>query len=76
MGMTYTRLNYGTTTYQTCLDQHLPQGREELAQVDLLQASEKDWGAAAQMLKADWPNVGAGSMAGTGTGPKLPRLRS
>ena len=41
-----------TTTYQTKSRKLLAQGREELAQVDLLQASEKGWGAAAQMLKA------------------------
>ena len=41
-----------STAYQTKSRKLLVQGREELACGDLLQASEKGWGAAAQMLKA------------------------
>ena len=41
-----------TPTYQATSRKLLAQGREELARGDVLQASEKGWGAAAQMLKA------------------------
>ena len=41
-----------STAYQTKSRKLLVQGREELVCGDLLQASEKGWGAAAQMLKA------------------------
>jgi hypothetical protein len=39
-------------TYQAASRQLLQQGREELAIGDVRQASEKGWGAAAQMIKA------------------------
>ena len=39
-------------TYQAASRQLLQQGREELALGDTRQASEKGWGAAAQMVKA------------------------
>ena len=39
-------------TYQAASRQLLAQGREELAGGDVRQASEKGWGAAAQMVKA------------------------
>ena len=39
-------------TYQAASRQLLAQGREELAGGDIRQASEKGWGAAAQMVKA------------------------
>ena len=39
-------------TYQAASRQLLQQGREELAIGDARQASEKGWGAAAQMVKA------------------------
>ena len=39
-------------TYQAASRQLLAQGRQELAGGDVRQASEKGWGAAAQMLKA------------------------
>ena len=39
-------------TYQAASRQLLAQGREELADDDVRQASEKGWGAAAQMVKA------------------------
>lgn len=39
-------------TYQAASRQLLAQGREELASGDVRQASEKGWGAAAQMVKA------------------------
>ena len=41
-----------TTTYHATSRKLLAQSREELTRGDLLQASEKGWGAAAQMLKA------------------------
>ena len=41
-----------TTTYREQSRLFLSQAREELAKGDLAQASEKAWGAAAQMLKA------------------------
>ena len=48
-----------TLTYQDAARQLLTQGFEELAEGDSRQASEKGWGAAAQMIKAvassrDW----------------------
>ena len=48
-----------TLTYQEAARQLLAQGLEELAEGDSRQASEKGWGAAAQMIKAiaadrDW----------------------
>lgn len=48
-------------TYQAASRQLLAQGREELAGGDVRQASEKGWGAAAQMVKAvaeqrGWPH--------------------
>lgn len=39
-------------TYQAASRQLLAQGRNELAAGDVRQASEKGWGAAAQMVKA------------------------
>ena len=39
-------------TYQSASRQLLAQGREELTAGDVRQASEKGWGAAAQMVKA------------------------
>ena len=39
-------------TYHAASRQMLAQGREELAGGDIRQASEKGWGAAAQMVKA------------------------
>ena len=39
-------------TYQAASRQLLAQGREELADGDVRQASEKGWGAAAQIVKA------------------------
>ena len=39
-------------TYQQASQRFLAQAKEELAAGDLQQASEKGWGAAAQMLKA------------------------
>lgn len=50
-----------TNTYQAASRQLLAQGREELAQGDVRQASEKGWGAAAQIVKAvaeqrGWPH--------------------
>jgi len=41
-----------TQTYQAASRQMLAQARTELAAGDLRQASEKGWGAAAQMVKA------------------------
>ena len=41
-----------TTTYRADSRQLLAQARDELAQGDTRQASEKGWGAAAQMIKA------------------------
>ncbi len=41
-----------TLTYQDAARQLLAQGYEELAAGDTRQASEKGWGAAAQMIKA------------------------
>ena len=41
-----------TTTYREQARVFLSQAREELAKGDLQQASEKGWGAAAQMVKA------------------------
>lgn len=41
-----------TLTYQDAARHLLAQGFEELAQEDSRQASEKGWGAAAQMIKA------------------------
>ena len=41
-----------TTTYHATSRKLLAQSREELTRGDVLQASEKGWGAAAQMLKA------------------------
>ena len=41
-----------TTRYRMTAEQLLAQARIELEQGDLLQASEKSWGAAAQMMKA------------------------
>ena len=41
-----------TTTYQATSRKLLAQGREELTRGDVLQASEKSWGATAQILKA------------------------
>ena len=41
-----------TQTYQQASQRFLAQAKEELAAGDLQQASEKGWGAAAQMLKA------------------------
>ena len=41
-----------TRKYQTTASQYLNQAFEELDQGDLLQASEKGWGAAAQAVKA------------------------
>ena len=40
-----------TETYRTASRQLLAQGREELERGDTRQASEKGWGAAAQMVK-------------------------
>ena len=50
----------------------LAQARAELTQHDVRQASEKGWGAAAQMLKAVAPNARAGNTVSTGTCPALP----
>ena len=41
-----------TQTYQQASQRFLVQAKQELAAGDLQQASEKGWGAAAQMLKA------------------------
>ena len=41
-----------TQTYQQASERFLAQARAELANEDLAQASEKGWGAAAQILKA------------------------
>ena len=41
-----------TTTYREQSQVYLAQAREELANNDIAQASEKAWGATAQMLKA------------------------
>ena len=41
-----------TRTYQAASRQLLAQGRKELADGDIRQASEKGWGAAAQIVKA------------------------
>ena len=41
-----------TTTYREKSRNYLSQAHQELANADLEQASEKGWGAAAQMLKA------------------------
>ena len=41
-----------TQTYQQASQRFLAQAKQELATGDLQQASEKGWGAAAQMLKA------------------------
>ena len=41
-----------TQTYHERRRHYLGQAREELRQGDLLQASEKGWGAAAQIIKA------------------------
>lgn len=41
-----------TQTYRAASRQLLAQGRDELAAGDVRQASEKGWGAAAQMVKA------------------------
>ena len=41
-----------TQTYQQASQRSLAQARAELTAGDLMQASEKGWGAAAQMLKA------------------------
>ena len=41
-----------TQTYQQASQRFLAQAKQELAAGDLQQASEKGWGAAAQMLKA------------------------
>ena len=48
-----------TQTYQQASERFLAQARQELSDGDLPQASEKGWGAAAQILKAvaelrDW----------------------
>ena len=50
-----------TTTYREQSRIYLAQAREELANDDIAQASEKAWGATAQMLKAiaqqrGWPH--------------------
>ncbi len=47
-----------TLTYQDAARQLLTQGFEELAGGDSRQASEKGWGAAAQMIKAIASNRG------------------
>ena len=41
-----------TQTYQQASQRFLAQAKQELAAGDLQQASEKGWGAAAQMIKA------------------------
>ena len=41
-----------TQAYQQASQRFLDQAKQELATGDLLQASEKGWGAAAQMIKA------------------------
>ena len=41
-----------TQTYQQASERFLAQARAELSDGDLAQASEKGWGAAAQMVKA------------------------
>ena len=46
------RLNVSTTTYREQSRVFLAQASEELARGDLRQASEKGWGAAAQIVKA------------------------
>jgi len=51
-----------TTRYQSTAQHLLDKAREALAQGDLLQASEKGWGAAAQITKAvgqsrGWPHT-------------------
>ena len=47
-----------TLTYQEAARQLLTQGFEELAEGDSRQASERGWGAAAQMIKAIASNRG------------------
>ncbi len=42
-----------TTDYRASSHTMMAQSRDELAKGDLQQASEKGWGAAAQMMKAD-----------------------
>ena len=59
-----------TTTYQEKSRIFLAQAHEELAKGDLAQASEKGWGAAAQMLKAiaeerGWPHETHRELHGT-----------
>ena len=54
-------------TYQVASRQLLGQGREELAQGDTRQASEKGWGEAAQIVKAigesrGWAHGGHGQL--------------
>lgn len=61
-----------TTRYQSTAQELLDKAREALAQGDLLQASEKGWGAAAQITKAvaaarRWPHNGHSLLFATNT---------
>ena len=52
-----------SSTYQAASGHLLREAKEELAAADVRQASEKDWGAAAQIVKAiaarrDWEHQG------------------
>ena len=55
-----------TQDYQQASERFLAQARQELAAGDLAQASEKGWGATAQISRP-LPNSVAGSTTGTGT---------
>ena len=50
-----------TTTYHATSRKLLAQSREELTRGDVLQASEKGWGAAAQMSEGDCRTSGLGA---------------
>ena len=71
--MTYRTIKYSkiqmamTNNYQLASRQLLAQGQEELAKGDARQASEKGWGAAAQIVKAvaelrGWGHRGHGQL--------------
>ena len=54
------------TSYTDRSRTYLSQASEELAKADLCQASEKGWGAAAEIVKL-WPPRGAGSIMAIGS---------
>ena len=56
-----------TQQYQQASEHFLAQAKQELAVGDLPQASEKGWGATAQILSRPSPNNGAGSTTATDT---------